>query len=309
MEIGPLLDALRAKLEVNPDDAQAVEILRDAYLRLGQRAEAEEFAFKLAEAFLAKGEFSAALLEYEVLLRRDPGNLRASVALAEAERRMESVRGVKFATEGIRLDFEAVLREGGGGGSRVAVGDDFFGQGRGFGGPETKRGDNQIACVHRGWGEAGNAELAAFFGRSQMVSPEVLGAAVEEVNRWNAGRGEQTFAASLVREIVSAGQLEAESVLSCLLDRVKIAYIPLDEYEVDRGVGRQLPQELALAGLVAAFDRISTSVLVAIANPFDQETMRATEQALGCKVQWYLADPEAIVRVLRQVYRIPSLKG
>ncbi|HWB61530.1 MAG TPA: hypothetical protein VG733_18755, partial [Chthoniobacteraceae bacterium] len=51
--------------QTNPDDCQSLEILKEAYWRLGKQKEALAVTRKLADAYMAEGQYSSAMMEYE----------------------------------------------------------------------------------------------------------------------------------------------------------------------------------------------------------------------------------------------------
>jgi tetratricopeptide (TPR) repeat protein len=275
--VAPLMEALRRKVEADPEDCSALETLRDALRQLGCREESTEWSYRLAEAYAGRGEFSLALLEYEALLRSEPADSRALEALAGVERRMERGRSGR---ESIRMDFEGVLDSG----VQVeSVGDD----------------------------ESGNAELAAFLIRSQIASELAVKKALSDVQRIlrKAAGGGRRPAVSLLAEVVRSENLDWDEVLCRILDRTQMSYVPLRDYEVDRHSVRLIPEDLAVGGLMVAFDQMSTTLCVAVGNPFDRVRMERVEAVLGTSVNWYVASPEAVLRVLADVFRLPSREG
>ncbi len=93
-------------------------------------------------------------------------------------------------------------------------------------------------------------------------------------------------------------------LLCNILDRTKFAYIPLESYDVDRQVVKMLPESLTLGRLIVPFDIISRTVMIAMANPFDALGKEAVQQLLDYNIQWHLASPEAVTKVLRDSYKL-----
>jgi len=91
-----------------------------------------------------------------------------------------------------------------------------------------------------------------------------------------------------------------------MLDRSKFAYIPLEYYEVDRAIVKMLPEEITLSRLIVPFDVMSRTLMVAMANPFDADGKQTVQQLLDYNIQWHLAAPDAIHRVLAEAYRLPT---
>src|SRR3954452_17677652 len=75
-------------VQASPQDCQSMEILKDAYGRLGREPEAVAITRRLAETYVEMGQFSQAMLEYESALRKDPNNVEILAALGEVEERL-----------------------------------------------------------------------------------------------------------------------------------------------------------------------------------------------------------------------------
>ncbi len=59
-----------------------------------------------------------------------------------------------------------------------------------------------------------------------------------------------------------------------------------------------LPESLTIGRLMVPFDIISRTVMIAMANPFDALGKEAVQQLLDYNIQWHLASPQAIFKVL-----------
>src|ERR1043165_9369433 len=55
-----------------PHDYQSLEILKEAYSKLGREKEAVSTSKRIAEAYVQMGQLSSAILEYETILQRFP---------------------------------------------------------------------------------------------------------------------------------------------------------------------------------------------------------------------------------------------
>src|SRR5260221_14147857 len=75
-------------VQANPQDTQSLEILRDAYLRLGQKKEMLVTARKLAETLVEAAQFSAAMVEYETILKHEPDSPEIIAAMGDVEGKM-----------------------------------------------------------------------------------------------------------------------------------------------------------------------------------------------------------------------------
>ena len=75
-------------VQASPHDAQSLEILKDAFVRIGQAQDALIAARKLAEIFAEAEQYSRAVKEYEYILDHDPANVEVMAALGEIEEKM-----------------------------------------------------------------------------------------------------------------------------------------------------------------------------------------------------------------------------
>ena len=153
----------------------------------------------------------------------------------------------------------------------------------------------------------GNEPLSRFLIQHRLATREVVESALERVRSRNdaiqADPSTPALAAGLLEEVIEAG-VEAEPLLAALLDRTKFAYAPLECYDIDRQIVKILPEELTLGRRVVAFDIVSRTMMVAIDNPFDLAVKAAVQQTVDYHIQWHLAMPGVLHRILRDSYRL-----
>jgi tetratricopeptide (TPR) repeat protein len=289
-------------VQANPHDCQSMEILKDAYTRVGRTAEAVTIARKLAETHMELGQYSSALLEYEGILKNDPDNPELIAALGDVEERLQKSGQTRHGppppnTE-INLDFRAAAIDAG----TLMTTSQTLRTDKGSG---TLRPEEVVASLK----EDGNDALAKFLIHHRLVNDEVVQSALERVQKKNRDLAPNTVAASLIEEIVRRGVVEQDTLLSGILDRSKFAYIPLEYYDVDRQIVKMLPESLTLTRLLVPFDVLSRTVMIATANPFDALGKEAVQQILDYNIQWHLAAPGAIIKVLTESYRLPGTAG
>src|SRR4051812_43447062 len=115
--------------QANPQDCQSLDILKDAYQRVGKQQEALVIARKLGDTYVELGQYSAAMLEYEGILQKDADNAEVMAALGEVEEKLQKSGQLKPQAPnaaapapptpgaslggGINLDFRSVISEGG----------------------------------------------------------------------------------------------------------------------------------------------------------------------------------------------------
>jgi hypothetical protein len=114
-----------------------------------------------------------------------------------------------------------------------------------------------------------------------------------------AGQISQPF----VQMLADKGFSTVDKALRILCDKSRLGFLPLDRYDIDLEVARSFPVEVCQRWCVLPFDKLSKSVLVATANPFNRQAALELEQAADQRILWYLAQPAEIVRSLKKAFR------
>lgn len=274
--------------QANPNDSQSLEILKDAYTRIGRHDDATGVTRRLADSYMITGQYSSALLEYESLLQQQPDNPELVAILEELEGKMhQTTSGHKVGMDGTALDLDF----GSFGSDLLMVTGD------------TKRTGGNAPTISVPEND-GNDGLAKFLIQNKIVPEDVVQSALDRVQRVNKHLSGEALAASLNDEIVKMRAIEMDALLCGILDRTKFAYIPLECYDVDRQVVKMIPETLTLGRLIVPFDLVSRTVMIAMANPFDALGKEAVQQLLDYNIQWHLASPDAIAKVLTDTYRL-----
>jgi hypothetical protein len=265
-----------------PDDYQSLEILKEAYTKLGRAEDSLHTSRKLAEAYFNVGSYALAMQECELLLGHDPNAPEILAMLGDIESRLQSA-GQNVST-GLKHGLIAKALGGGGEGGLVRL----------------DRKELETYNLH----ERGEEQLAKFLLLQQFFTEEKVTAALGNVQQRNRNLPGQALAGSLLAELCGSDADKVDQIISALVDRTKAAFIPLEYYDSDRQLARMLPDNLTLGRLCVPFDLISRTIMVACCNPFDAAGRAAVQQSLDYTVSWYLARPAAIERTLHDVYRL-----
>ena len=94
-----------------------------------------------------------------------------------------------------------------------------------------------------------------------------------------------------IQTLNDKGIFPIEKALKLLAEKSRSAFLPLDRYDVDIDLTRGFPAEVCRRWCVLPFDRMSKSILVATANPFNQEVAKELAEATKNRLLWYLAPP------------------
>ena len=286
--------------QTQPEDYQSLEILREAYTKIGRHDDALRTSRKLAEAYFSAGSYTPALHQCELILTREPNAPEILAMLGEIESRLQASgqaivdKHKSKATSG--LASSPFTRNDGSLISPTAEGaliDVDPSHGTGFGRISNLR-------------ERGDDHLAKFLIVQQLFGEEQVNAALELVRAANKDLTAHAMAASMLEELCKDKPAQLDAVLSALIDRTKFAYVPLEYYDTDRQIAPMLPEYLTLGRLFVPFDLVSRTMMVACCNPFDAAGRDAVQQSVDYTVSWYLARPSAIVKSLQSIYRLES---
>src|SRR6266478_6082565 len=271
--------------QTQPEDYQSLEILREAYTKIGRHDDALRTSRKLAEAYFNSGSYTPALHQCEMILTRDPNAPEILAMLGEIEQRLQASgqaiidKDKSKATSG--LVSSSFTRNDGSLISPTAEGALIDVD------PTRGKGLGRITNLH----ERGDDHLAKFLIVQQLFGEEEVQAALEAAKNANKDLNGRMMAVSMLEELCKDKPLQLDTVLSAL---------------TDRQVAPMLPEALTLGRLFLPFDLVSRTMMVACCNPFDSAGRDAVQQSVDYTVSWYLARPSAIVKTLQLVYRLDS---
>lgn len=280
-----------------------MEILKDAYLRLGMKTEVAAMLRQLATTHLELKQFSSAMLNYEDLLKHEPDNPEVLAAMSEVEERMSQTAAPKpgsLSTRPIDLDFQSATATHDTG---TLMTTSTTARADGYRMPAMR--PEEIAAT---LSEDGNEALAKFLMQNRLAPQAIVESMLSRVHKKNNGLGPDQLGASLIDEIVRRGGADLDTLLCGILDRTKFAYVPLEYYEIDRQIVKMLPESITLNRLIVPFDIMSRTLMIATANPFDALGKQAVQQLLDYTIQWHLASPQAIYKVLGETYRLSNTR-
>jgi hypothetical protein len=280
-QIVQTIEMFEAITQTQPDDYQSLEILKEAYQKVGRHEDSLRISRRLAEAYFHAGSYTLAMQEGEVILVKEPNAPDILAMLGEIESRLQASGA-------------AIANTGGGNGAAETEGALIDIRGSAHVG--------QVTNLH----ERGTDQLAKFLIVQQLFPEEEVKLVLTTVEKQNKDLNGQALAASLLDTLCKGDTGKLEKVLSALIDRTKFAYVPLEYYDVDRQIAPMLPDYLTLGRLFVPFDLVSRTMMVACCNPFDSAGREAVQQSVDYTVAWYLARPGAIVKTLQSIYRLES---
>ena len=292
-QIVQTIEMFEVILQTQPDDYQSLEILKEAYAKVGRKEDSLKTSRRLAEAYFNSGSYTMAMQECEAILVKEPNAPEILAMLGDIETRLQKA-GHEIATGGSKTGL--IQTAGSNGTNGLTHG----------GAQDGSLVDIQTNRHPANLQDRGDEHLAKFLVMQQLFAEDDVAKAMETVKHLNKDLTGQALAASLLDKLCRQDTDKLDAAISGLIDRTKFAYVPLEYYDVDRQIPRMLPDNLTLGRLFLPFDLISRTIMIACCNPFDAAGRDAVQQSLDYTVTWYLARPGAIVKALQDVYRLET---
>jgi tetratricopeptide (TPR) repeat protein len=266
------IEMFRVITQSQPLDYQSLEILKEAYMKLGMQKDVVETSKRIAEAYVQLGQLSSAIMEYETILQRFPDDPDVRKALTEIENKTNSFAG---RTAEPAPSSNALATEPG----------------------KVKPGGLATKTVPEA--DDGKAAMQRLFVDSKLVNAQDFGRlwftpGLEPVTQVNE---------PFLQVMADKGVLGLDKSVKMVIERARIGYLPLDRYEIDTELAKSFPRAVCLKWAILPFDRMSKSVLVATANPFNKQAAAELQAATPNRLLWYMASPPDLVKTLKKVFR------
>jgi len=259
--------------QTQPHDYQSLEILREAYQKLGREEEVVSTAKRIAQAYVDMGQFSSAILEYETILQRFPEDADVQSALRLIESRATSAAG-----DAVMGEATAMIR-------------------RASETPGTSRSQFRSAPKEI---DDGRRIMHKIF-----VDTKIIGAGDFDLcwNTPDTSNPPNGVPDPFVQLLAEKGILPVEKSLKILSDKSRCAFLPLQLYDIDIDLARTFPAETCQRWCIMPFDRMSKSILVATCNPFNQQAAKELSEATANRLLWYLVTPAELLKNVRKTFR------
>src|SRR3989454_2515669 len=89
-QLGQTIEMFEVITQSQPYDYQSLEILKEAYSKLGREKDVVGTSKRIAQAYVQMGQLSSAILEYETILQRFPDDPDVQAALKQIESKANS---------------------------------------------------------------------------------------------------------------------------------------------------------------------------------------------------------------------------
>src|SRR5262245_16797448 len=90
-QLAQTIEMFEVITESQPSDYQSLEILKEAYFKLGRDTDVVRTSKRIAQAYVQMGQLSSAILEYETILQRYPDDPDVQKALQQIEAKANNI--------------------------------------------------------------------------------------------------------------------------------------------------------------------------------------------------------------------------
>jgi Type II secretion system (T2SS), protein E, N-terminal domain len=271
-QLSQTIEMFEVITQSQPHDYQSLEILKEAYSKLGRERDVIGTSKRIAEAYVHLGQLSSAILEYETILQRFPEDPDVRAALKEIEAKANNV-----ASQPALAEPAAPIRMATGHTTRV-----------------VKKTSIRAAGV-----EDGRPEMQKIFVESKLIAAADFDLCwpVPDVS---TSKG---VVEPFIQVLADKGILPTEKSLKVLADKTRLGYLPLENYDIDLELARTFPADVCQRWCILPFDRMGKSLMVATVNPYNREAAKDLGEATKNRILWYLAPPSELIIDLRKAFR------
>ena len=258
-----------------PQDYQSLEILKEAYSKLGREKDVVNTAKRIAQAYVQMGQLSSAILEYETILQRFPDDPDVKAALAQIESKASS----------FPIEASAPVADAASSSAAQTTGDTAIRKRKAAAVGDMDDGRQAMRKVFVDGKHITSADFDLCWS-----TPDAMQAPGDVIDPF-------------IQLLADKAILPIEKSLRILVEKCRVGLIPLEKYDVDMELARTFPVDVCRRWCVLPFDRMSKSVLVATANPFNPQAAKELSEATHNRILWYVAPPVEIVKNLRKAFR------
>jgi tetratricopeptide (TPR) repeat protein len=261
-------------VQSQPNDCQSLEILKEAYKKLGREEDVINTSKRIAQAYMQSGQLSSAILEFETVLQQRPNDadvLNALKSIQDTAGDMSSQPIEGFEPAALSPVAPAAASK-----------------------TETKSRPTPQQV------QDGRDTMHKLYVDSKLISPGDFELCWRSAD--NSG-SVQDPTEPFIHTLSGRGIFPLERSLKLLSDKSRLGFVPLDRYDVDIDLTRGFPADVCRRWCVLPFDRMSKAILVATANPFNQQAIKDLSQVTSYRVLWYLSSPVDLLSNLRKAFR------
>jgi hypothetical protein len=272
-QLAQTIEMFEVITQSQPHDYQSLEILKEAYSKLSRQKDVISTSKRIAHAYVQMGQLSSAILEYETILQRFPDDPDVKAALEQIESKANN-----FPLEPMPVETTAMAKAT----------------------APTGKIPKAVGNTPPAEVEDGRKSMHKLFVESKMITAGDFDLCWSTIDPTLSPGG---VVDPFIQVLADKGILPVDKSLKILCDKSRFAFLPLQSYDIDMDLARSFPAETCQRWCVLPFDRMSKSVLVATANPFNQQAAKELAGATPNRLLWYLVPPADLLSNVRKLFR------
>jgi tetratricopeptide (TPR) repeat protein len=265
-QLSQTIEMFEVITQSQPLDYQSLEILKEAYFKLSRPKDVVNTSKRIAQAYMQLGQLSSAILEYESILQRFPDDPDVQSALAEIESKASNI------STPVPGPAEAETHE------KI--------------GKRIRKAPSEV--------DDGKLAMQKLFVDGKLISGADFGSLWHTPDPHEPPGG---VVEPFIQLLADKGLVPLDKSLKLISERSRLGFLPLDKYDLDIELARSFPREVCQRWCILPFDRMSKSVLVATANPFNKQAVWDLENATKNRLLWYISPPAELVKAVRKTFR------
>ena len=259
-------------VQSQPNDCQSLEILKEAYTKLKREDDVVSTSKRIAQAYRETGQLSSAILEFETILQLRPDDADAQKSLKQIEDNAGNAATQSAGTEPAALTSPSKTQKAGAKKSSADAGE-----------PDDDR-----------------KTMRKIFVEGKIISEENFESCWREPDLAVAP---PDVVEPFIHTLDQKKILPVEKSLKLLADKSRTPFLWLDKYDIDIELTRGFSGEICRRWCVLPFDRMSKTILVATANPFNRQAARELAESTSHRLLWYLTMPAELMQNIRKTFR------
>jgi len=283
-QLGQTIEMFEVITQSQPQDYQSLEILKEAYSKLGRHKEVISTSKRIAQAYVQMGQLSSAILEYETILQRFPDDPDVQAALLEIESKANNFPMEPQPAPAAAIATAVEPQKQGNGATQII----------------SKNGKAQAKPSVPVEVDDGRRTMRKIFVDTKVITSgdfDLCWITPDVSVRPNG------VIEPFIQRLADKGILPMDKALKTLCDQSRVAFLPLNTYDIDLDLARGFPADICQRWCVLPFDRMSKSIFVATANPFNQQAAKDLASATPNRLLWYLVPPGELVTNVRKAFR------
>ena len=145
----------------------------------------------------------------------------------------------------------------------------------------------------------GKQLMQKIFVESKLINAGDFGMYWSTPEEGDPGQANEPF----LQTLADKGLMPLDKSVKLICEKSRLGYLPIEKYDVDIELARSFSKAVCRRWCVLPFDRMSKTIMVATANPFNKAAAAELQSSTPNRLLWYIANPPDLVKSLKKVFR------